>query len=125
VAILVVRLATGVSVHVPGQRQGSRVAQSVLSAFREDGPELVREAQVDVVQKPRLVALSGREGLPVIRPESMPSHSFWPYPQCRIRKAKQILAACAVDRLHGHALIDGSDKSGKIGGIRIVPKVTF
>ena len=65
VAILVVRLATGVSVDVPGQRQGSRVAQSVLSAFREDGPELVREAQVDVVQKPRLVALSGREGLPV------------------------------------------------------------
>jgi hypothetical protein len=55
----------------------------------------------------------------------MPPHSFWPYPQCRISKAKQILAACAVDRLNGHAMIEGSDKSGKIGGICIVRKVTF
>ena len=56
---------------------------------------------------------------------AQPAHSFWPYLQCRIRKAKQILSACAVDRLHGHALEEGSDKSGKIGGICIVRKVTF
>jgi hypothetical protein len=52
-------------------------------------------------------------------------HSFWPCPQCRVRKAKQTLAARAVDRLHGHALKEGGNKSGKIGGIRIVRKVTF
>src|SRR5580658_5611735 len=55
----------------------------------------------------------------------MPPHSFWPHPQCRVRKAKQILSACAVDRLHGHALKEGRHKSGKIGGIRTVRKVTF
>ena len=89
--------------------------------------------EVDCVEKSETVPdgwsvnlpLSVRDGLPVIRPESMPPHSFWPYPQCRIRKAKQILATCAVDRLHGHTLIEGSDKSGKIGGICIVWKVTF
>jgi hypothetical protein len=43
-------------------------------------------------------------------------HLFWPYPQSSVGKAKQILAACAVDRLHGHALIDGCDKSGKVTG---------
>jgi hypothetical protein len=37
------------------------------------------------------------------------------YPQCRVRKAKQILAACIVNRPHAHALKEGSDKSGKIG----------
>jgi hypothetical protein len=33
-----------------------------------------------------------------------------------------MLAVCAVDRPHGHALKQGSDKSGKIGGIPIVGK---
>jgi hypothetical protein len=31
-----------------------------------------------------------------------------------------MLAVCAVDRPHGHALKQGSDKSGKIGGIPVV-----
>jgi hypothetical protein len=38
---------------------------------------------------------------------------------------KQILAACAVDRLQSHALKKRSDKSGKVGGIRVVRKITF
>ena len=50
---------------------------------------------------------------------------FWPYLQGRLRKAQQIVAACAIDRLHGHPLVDSSDKTGKVGGIRIIGKITF
>jgi len=55
VAILVIYLATILCVHLRGQRQVTRVAHRILSAFGMDGSELVREAQVDVVQESGLV----------------------------------------------------------------------
>jgi hypothetical protein len=55
VAILVIYLATIRCVHLRGQRHVTRMAHRVLSAFGMDGSELVREAQVDVVQESGLV----------------------------------------------------------------------
>jgi hypothetical protein len=43
----------------------------------------------------------------------------------RYQKDEADPPACAVDRLYGHALKEGSDKSGEIGGIHVVRKVTL
>ena len=60
---------------MPCQRQVTRVAHGVLSAFGVYGSELVREAQVNVVQKPRLVrtmVLGRVEGLHDVLFASLP-----------------------------------------------------